>query len=253
MHRLSTWLFITSFAIVAGVVSFVVLQPEQTFGDVESFEQALAAAAQSPVSGQPEGDVAQPQPPEIAPQAQVESSAAPEPATIPSYPVQDTSLESLERTSAQPIWIRIDSIDVASEINGYGINPRTGQMDVPNNVTEVGWYEYGPSPGEDGSAVLAAHVDLASRGPGVFYSLGDIEAGAIVVVGFDDGTSQRFQVQARTSYLKDELPLDSIFSRSGPSVLTLITCGGGFNASVSGYDSNVVAYAVPIGDPFAAG
>lgn len=163
--------------------------------------------------------------------------------------MQDSSLDALRRSAAQPIWIRIDSIDVAHPVTGYGINPRSGQMDVPNNVTEVAWYEYGPSPGEAGSAVLAAHVDLASRGPGVFYNLGDVEEGAIVVIGFDDGTSQRFQIEARTTYLKDELPIDAIFSRSGPSVLTLITCGGGFNQSASSYDSNVVAYAVPIEDP----
>lgn len=237
MQRLSTWIISLSLALVAVVAVVALLQPADTVGDVEAFESALTAQPQPELQPQPTGST--PQPPSVAPPAP----------TTPTVPVQDSSLESLRLSTAQPTWIRIDSIDVAHEVTGYGINPRTGQMDVPNNVTEVAWYEYGPSPGEAGSAVLAAHVDLESRGPGVFYGLADLELGAVVLVGFDDGTTRRFQVEARTTYLKDELPLDAIFSRSGPAVLTLITCGGGFNQSASSYDSNVVAYAVPIDDP----
>jgi sortase (surface protein transpeptidase) len=119
-------------------------------------------------------------------------------------------------------------------------------MAVPRNVNDVGWYRYGPSPGDAGSAVLAAHVDLASQGPGVFFSLRDLQPGQEVVVDYDDDTSRTFVVQARATYDKDELPLDKVFSREGSPVLTLITCGGGFSPSVQSYDSNVVVYAVPI-------
>jgi hypothetical protein len=51
---------------------------------------------------------------------------------------------------------------------------------------------------------------------------------------------------ASRTYLKDELPLEAIFSRDGDAVLTLVTCGGGFSASTGRYDSNVVVYAVPV-------
>lgn len=118
-------------------------------------------------------------------------------------------------------------------------------MAVPDNVTDVGWYKFGPSPGEPGSAVLAAHVDLASSGPGVFFDLRTLEEGDSVVVSYEDGSESSFRVVARVNYEKDELPLDVIFSREGPPVLTLITCGGGFNRNIARYDSNVVVYAVP--------
>ncbi len=49
-------------------------------------------------------------------------------------------------------------------------------------------------------------------------------------------------------YPKEELPLDAIFSKEGPPVLTLITCGGGFDPGVARYDSNVVVYAMPAVD-----
>jgi sortase (surface protein transpeptidase) len=122
----------------------------------------------------------------------------------------------------------------------------TGQMDVPENVTDVAWYKFGPSPGERGSAVLAAHVDLAGEGRGVFFGLRTLDADVIVHVTYDDGSERPFRVVARTVYDKDELPTDVLFAKDGPPALTLITCGGAFSRADRHYDSNVVVYAVPV-------
>ncbi len=146
-----------------------------------------------------------------------------------------------------PISLTIDRIGVNAPIDPYGVNERTGQMDVPRNVEDVAWYQHGSSPGSDGSAVLAAHVDLTGQGPGVFFNLKQLNPGDLIEVGYEDGSRQGFIVEARTTYLKNELPLEAVFSRTGPPVLTLITCGGGFDASASRYDSNVVVYAIPMG------
>ena len=144
-----------------------------------------------------------------------------------------------------PTQLRIEKLEVDAPINPYGVDQRTGEMAVPRNVTEVAWYQYGPKPGEGGSAVLAAHVDLQSQGPGVFFNLRELEPGDEITVAYADGSESRFVVEARETYLKDELPTEAIFSRNGSPVLTLITCGGGFNSSLSSYDSNVVVYATP--------
>lgn len=145
----------------------------------------------------------------------------------------------------RPERLNIATLDIDAPVRQYGVTP-DGQMDVPDNITEVGWYEFGPSPGEPGSAVLAAHVDLAGPGRGLFYHLDELEIGDEVQVSFDDGTSRSFRVVGRSTYLKGELPLDAIFSRSGDPILTLVTCGGGFSRSAGRYDSNVVVYAVPV-------
>lgn len=145
-------------------------------------------------------------------------------------------------TTPVPVGVRIASIGVDAPVMPYGVDGN-GQMDVPDNVTDVAWYEYGPRPGEAGSAVLAAHVDLAGRGYGVFFDLRELDVGDTIIVIGADTTEYPFRVVARAAYDKDTLPLDVIFSREGPPVLTLITCGGGF--SRGRYDSNVVVYAVP--------
>lgn len=145
-----------------------------------------------------------------------------------------------------PVGLTIEKLGIDAPVGEYGVDNQ-GRMDVPDNITEVGWYKFGPSPGEDGSAVLAAHVDLAGPGKGLFYDLDELEPGDMVTVSYSDGVAADFEVFARSTYLKTELPLDTIFSRTGQPVLTLVTCGGGFSRSANSYDSNVVVYAIPVG------
>ena len=70
-----------------------------------------------------------------------------------------------------PTALQIEAIGVTAPVIPLGVVADTGQMEVPDNVDEVGWYRFGPSPGQPGSSVLAAHVDLYREGPGVFYNL----------------------------------------------------------------------------------
>jgi LPXTG-site transpeptidase (sortase) family protein len=205
---------------------------ESSVGEVESVEGSLVEPA--PIL------------PEIEP-------ASPTPAPPPdaglASPNPVTRLDELASTmsGASPISLRIEAIGVEAPVSPYGINDRTGQMAVPRNTTEVAWYKYGPAPGQPGSAVLAAHVDLVDRGKGVFFDLKQLQPGDAIVVGYDDGTEMSFNVVGRVVYEKTELPVDVIFSRDGEPVLTLVTCGGGFNETAQNYDSNVVVYAVPGG------
>lgn len=121
-------------------------------------------------------------------------------------------------------------------------------MDVPWNTNQVAWYQHGPRPGESGSAVLAAHVDLSDQGRGVFYDLRRLRPGDLIVIVGDDDEEMHFVVTARNTYHKDDLPLETIFSPRGAPTLTLVTCGGGFNRAAQTYDSNVVVYATPLVD-----
>ncbi len=153
-----------------------------------------------------------------------------------------------------PTRLRIEAIGVDAPIKAVGVDRRTGEMELPATVKEVAWYRFGPSPGQAGSAILAAHVDFKNQGPGVFFDLKTLEPGDRIEVSFEGGENKSFQVAARDMYKKDELPLDVIFAREGTPVLTLVTCGGSFNPSIGHYDSNVVVYAVPAGldDPVTA-
>ncbi len=201
--------------------------PADTAGDVAAIEVALTTPTSQPT----------PLPPA---ETSVPTTTTPQPPGAP-FTI-DEQPATLQRI---PVALRIPAISVNAPIRLAGVEP-AGDMEVPANASDVGWYKYGPSPGEPGSAVLAAHVDLASQGPGAFFDLRMLEPGDLIFIEFDDGTTQSYRAEARTIYEKQELPTEAIFSRTGAPILTLITCGGGFNPTIGSYDSNVVVYAVPI-------
>jgi sortase (surface protein transpeptidase) len=121
-----------------------------------------------------------------------------------------------------------------------------GELEIPG-ADAVGWYRFGPRPGEAGSAVLAAHIAF-NRTPGVFRYLVDTSVGDRFSVEFEDGSSQTYEIVEEAQYDKQELPFDRVFAKDGLPVVTLITCGGEFNRSLRSYEDNIVAYAVPVTD-----
>jgi LPXTG-site transpeptidase (sortase) family protein len=143
-----------------------------------------------------------------------------------------------------PVALRIESIGVdADPVVPVGVDAK-GQVEVPK-ASEVGWYRFGPRPGEAGATVLAAHVSWVDEA-GVFALLSRIEVGARVEVTLADGAVRTYEVVERAQYGKDQLPPERIWSRSGPETLVLITCGGEFNPQLNRYRDNIVAYAVPV-------
>ena len=143
-----------------------------------------------------------------------------------------------------PTSISIEGIGVAeAPVIDVGVE-ENGDMEIPG-ADSVGWYRFNPSPGEPGSSVLAAHIAYNGN-PGVFRYLADVQVGQRVVVAFDDGTESEFEIVELAQYDKQELPDERVFAKDGDPVLTLITCGGGFNRSLRSYEDNVVAYAVPV-------
>lgn len=212
------------------LAAFTVLEDGTDSGDVAAVESALRPQQPGPFVLGPQSTTTTAAPATGSEESPAEDHTDEDPATLP---------------ISAPAGLRIETLDVDAPVTQKGVNQRTGQMAVPDNVTDVAWYKFGPSPGQAGSAVLAAHVDLAGSGPGVFFDLSKLEEGDQITVLYEDGSESPFRVVARTTYEKQELPLDIIFSREGPPVLTLITCGGDFNSDVGRYDSNIVVYAVP--------
>lgn len=221
-------------------------------------QPADATTTQEP--GNPERAAATPEPTEtVAPDAGTPTAgdgAGPEstPGAEPS-PVAElgarlapapVGFEALASVAAgpQPIGLTIESIGVDEAlVIPVGVNPDDDSMEIPP-ADEVGWYRFGSLPGDDGSAVLAAHIAYDGR-DGVFRRLTELTPGSVVVIEFDDASTQRWVVETVTDYNKTKLP-DELFAVDGDPQLALITCGGYFNPGLRSYDSNTVAVARPL-------
>ena len=82
------------------------------------------------------------------------------PAATASVPVRKGAVPT-GAAEVAPARLRIGALDLDAAVAPVGIDPETGDFAVPPSVDRVGWYRFGPAPGGPGSAVLAAHVDMA--------------------------------------------------------------------------------------------
>lgn len=144
-----------------------------------------------------------------------------------------------------PVRIEIPAIDLSSPIDPIGVDA-VGRVDVPRDVSRVGWYRWSPAPGaQEGSSLITAHVDGVDQGAGAFYDLKLLEPGDTAMIERADGSRLEYRVIAREVFNKSVVPLDAIHARSGPHRLTLVTCGGPFDPETLVYTDNVVVTAVP--------
>jgi LPXTG-site transpeptidase (sortase) family protein len=199
-------------------------------------EPARSPATTASPAPSAEGEAQAPAaPPEAGVEARVAGAIRPLP---PAAAVPTT-----QAARPAPTALTIDRLGVAAApVEPVGVDA-AGDMEVPA-ADVVGWYRYGPRPGDGGSAVLAAHVAYDGV-DGVFRHLGDLEPGDAVSVAFADGARRDFVVTAVERLPKADLPA-ATWAREGEPRLTLITCGGEFDAEAGSYRDNVVAYASPV-------
>jgi Sortase domain len=167
------------------------------------------------------------------------------PVPVVVIPIRSATLDQLSiPQSVAPVRLRVDGTSIDAAVTPTSAKLDTGELAIPPKHDVIGWYEYGPSPGEAGSAVLAAHVDWDYK-LGAFYELINVPVGATVVVTLEDGREVPFTVTSVEEIPKDELPLDRVFRRDGDPQLVLITCGGKFDRKTRHYADNIVAFAIP--------
>ncbi|MDQ2756834.1 MAG: class F sortase [Actinomycetota bacterium] len=143
--------------------------------------------------------------------------------------------------ASQPTRIEIGSIGLRTTSFVPLQLASDATITVPGTADEVGLYENGPTPGQLGPAVLAAHVD-SKKGPGVFYRLGSVKVRDTVTVSRADGRTLTYTVDKVATYPKDAFPTDAVYHGSFTrSEIRLVTCGGPFD-KVKHYLDNVVVF-----------
>src|SRR6266567_6352561 len=128
-----------------------------------------------------------------------------------------------QSASLQPQQLRIPALSMNASIIGVGATS-SGQMDTPTSAavnspywTSVFWYKPGVTPGQEGNAVIAGHVDRVGGGPAVFWSLKSLKVGDLVFVQTAGQTTLKFAVDRVVSYPADTSSQDAINGVFGPS------------------------------------
>ncbi|WLW56217.1 class F sortase [Streptomyces sp. YU58] len=138
--------------------------------------------------------------------------------------------------------LAVPFLDVDAPVTGLRLD-RERRLPAPpdDDPNLVGWFEGGPSPGEQGTAVAVGHLDTAT-GPAVFAGLAEVERGRLIEVTRADGRIAVYAVDAVKSYEKDRFPNREVYGARGRPELRLITCGGDYDRR-TGYSGNVVVFA----------
>jgi len=140
-----------------------------------------------------------------------------------------------------PTRIRIPQINVDTSFVELGLAPNN-EIEIPKTYDEVGWYIHGPTPGELGPSVVLGHVD-SRLGPGVFFSLGQLNPGDMLDIERADGSVAKFRVDKLERYKQSNFPTSLVYGNIDHAGLRLITCSGSYDRELKRYDSNLIVYA----------
>lgn len=141
-----------------------------------------------------------------------------------------------------PVRLSIPSIAVDAPVDSVGLGA-DGAMDIKKNPDLTAWYNLGPRPGNNGSAVIAGHYGWEKGKGSVFNELHSLKKGDKVYVTDDKGATTSFIVRESRSYDPAADATVVFQSNDGKAHLNLITCEGAWNNKRQTYSSRLVVFA----------
>lgn len=143
-------------------------------------------------------------------------------------------------TVGVPTRLKIPTIEVDSYVESVGLTPE-GAMDIPSDADNVAWYNRGPRPGEQGSAVIDGHFDKEDQSPAVFAKLDQLKVGDIIYLENDQGETLEFKVKESRMYDVND-STEEIFNNDEGIFLNLITCAGSWDVQKKDYNQRRVIF-----------
>jgi LPXTG-site transpeptidase (sortase) family protein len=141
-----------------------------------------------------------------------------------------------------PAEVFLPTLDARIPVENVGLTV-TGEMGVPNNFTNFGWYKDGAVPGNPGRAVMSGHAGYPER-PTVFRRLLSLQKGDTIEVKDVQGNIAHFTVISAEEYVPEDAPRELIFGEGTVARLALITCTGEWLSQQQAYSHRYVVFAV---------
>ena len=146
---------------------------------------------------------------------------------------------------APPSRLAIPTLGVDAKVEAAGPTPQL-TLGRPGDVSDVAWYDLGPSPGQPGDAILVGHLDTQTGAPAVFWRLGALNRGDRLEVARTDRVHVNFRVERVYETPYDSVPA-GLFATEGPARVTLITCAGAWDAGTHTYSKRLMVEATIAG------
>lgn len=157
-------------------------------------------------------------------------------------PASENSSGSQEGQVSLPQTLRIPKINVVANVEQVGLDEK-GNMDVPKDSDNVGWYKLGYKPGEKGNAVFAGHYDKETGAPAVFWDISKLESGDKIIVVDAQGKERTFIYKKTAKYPYNDFPIKEVFGDAEKPMLNLITCQGEWDSTSKNYSDRLVVSA----------
>ena len=140
-----------------------------------------------------------------------------------------------------PTRLKIPSIKVDAPVEYVGLTS-DGAMDVPKGTVNVGWFNLGRRPGENGSAVIGGHFGTINNKPQVFNNLHKLRKDDKIYIEDEKGRNIIFVVHEIQKYGKDEDSSGIFGSSDGKAHLNLSTCTGVWNKAEKTFSERLVVF-----------
>jgi sortase (surface protein transpeptidase) len=150
-------------------------------------------------------------------------------------------IDRLVLPESEPVTVSVPDLDVRSRLVDLGLDAQ-GEMEVPSDPAEAGWYSRGATPGALGPAVIAGHVTWDGA-PAIFRRLGELRRGDRVSVTRKDKKTAVFTVTRVAQFAKARFPTEAVYGPIDHAGLRLVTCGGTYDAAEHRYLDNVIVFA----------
>ena len=142
----------------------------------------------------------------------------------------------------RPTHIVIPGINVDAKIEVLEIVD--GALQDPSNGNDVAWYKETSHPGNKGNAVFAGHLNWYGMPEGVFFAIDQLKEGDEIFVRDQTCGQFRYVVEYAELVQVKDADMKKITGQSDDSMLTLITCGGTWDPSISEYMQRTVVRAL---------
>jgi sortase A len=144
-------------------------------------------------------------------------------------------------TYGRPVRLMIPKIGVDAAVEKVGLTSRR-DMASPTRPDTVGWYKFGPRPGNKGNAVIDGHSGYADDRKAAFDDLPKLKVGDKLFVKDATGKRLAFVVRKTKLYARNASAA-GVFGPTKGRRLNLITCTGPFDVAAGTHSKRLVVFA----------